>query len=179
MSPRQIQNGEIAAAVRDALMQSGLSAASLELEITEGLIVEHARETREILEHLHEIGCRLTVDDFGTGYSSLSYLQRFPFDALKIDQSFVRSLPDKPADVTLVTAIIAMARGLGLKVTGEGVETRQQMNFLRAHGCHVVQGYLFGKPLTAEEFEALFKSPAHGRREAGSASRDGLEDFKH
>ncbi|MCP5367427.1 MAG: EAL domain-containing protein [Hyphomicrobiales bacterium] len=188
VSPRQIRNGEILSAVRDALMLSGLPAAALELEITEGLIVEHASDTRDILERLHEMGCRLTVDDFGTGYSSLSYLQRYPFDALKIDQSFVRNLPDKPSDVALVTAILAMAKGLGLKSTGEGVETRRQMNFLRAHGCDVVQGYLFGRPLTAEAFQARLESGnLAGPPDAGSAATttagdgeiDGDTDAKH
>ena len=105
-----------------------------------------------VLQGLKSLGLRIALDDFGTGYSSLSYLRRFPIDELKIDQSFLRNLDD-PGDAALVATIIAMGRGLGFEVVAEGVETGEQLQFLRQHGCHRLQGYLFSPPLTAGKFE--------------------------
>jgi EAL domain-containing protein (putative c-di-GMP-specific phosphodiesterase class I) len=107
----------------------------------------------KILDALHNMGIHISIDDFGTGYSSMSYLKRFPIDAVKIDRSFVMDLPDDPDDASIVTAIIAMAHSLRLHVTAEGVETEDQLKFLRRLGCEEAQGYLFSKPLPGDLFE--------------------------
>ena len=106
------------------------------------------------MSELREIGCKIAIDDFGTGYSSLSYLNRFPVDCLKVDQSFVRELGENPESGTIVTAIVRLAQTLGLSVVAEGVETSVQERWLRAVGCHEIQGYLYSRPLPAAEFEA-------------------------
>jgi EAL domain-containing protein (putative c-di-GMP-specific phosphodiesterase class I) len=103
---------------------------------------------------------RISIDDFGTGYSSLSYLKRFPIDVLKIDQSFVRDIPGDADDAAIASTIITMAHSLGLKVVAEGVETREQLNFMREHGCDSMQGYFLSKPLPVEQFESFLNSGA-------------------
>ncbi len=130
---------------------------SLELELTESALVQPTPAILATFARLREAGLRFAIDDFGTGYSNLAYLKRFPLDTIKIDQSFVRDCIDDPADASLVTAICAMARGLGLAVVGEGVETPQQAEFLRHQGCHVMQGYLFARPMPTEAFERFLR----------------------
>ncbi len=130
---------------------------SLELELTESALVQPSPAILATFTRLREAGLRFAIDDFGTGYSNLAYLKRFPLDTIKIDQSFVRDCIDDPADASLITAICAMARGLGLAVVGEGVETPEQAEFLRRQGCHVMQGYLFAKPMPAEAFERFLR----------------------
>jgi diguanylate cyclase (GGDEF)-like protein len=125
----------------------GVPPEALELEITESVLLDDHQQVAEELDSLRAIGLKLSLDDFGTGYSSLSYLKRFRFDVLKIDRSFVGGLPDDPDDVSLVKAILAMARGLDLKVVAEGVETHEQLSFLTTHGCDLAQGYLLAKPM--------------------------------
>ena len=125
---------------------------ALDLEITEGVLLDDHRQVAEELGSLREIGVKLSLDDFGTGYSSLSYLKRFRFDVLKIDRSFVAGVPGNPDDVLLVKAILAMAKGLGLKVVAEGVENHEQLNFIAALGCDLAQGYLFARPMTDEAY---------------------------
>lgn len=138
-------------AVLNALEQSGLPPDLLELEITEGILMQHLDSTMEILNILKNIGVRLSIDDFGTGYSSLSYLKRFPIDMLKIDKSFVNDITTDPSDKAIVAAITALAQQLKLEVIAEGVETAAQLEFLRELRCRYVQGYYFSKPLPAEE----------------------------
>ncbi len=137
------------------LQQNGLEPSGLMLEITENLMVGGRNVTRSWLERASTLGIGLTVDDFGTGYSSLSGLKRFPVDTLKIDRSFVRGLPGDAEDAALVEAIVAMARSLGLRVAAEGVETSAQLAFLRELGCELVQGYLFSRPVAAEQVPEL------------------------
>jgi diguanylate cyclase (GGDEF)-like protein/PAS domain S-box-containing protein len=150
-SPPQFRDPEFAAYVKTALLSTGLPGEALVLEITEGVLLRHDPQVDTILEQLHRLRVHLAMDDFGTGYSSLSYLRRYPFDILKIDRDFVRNLARDPNDRELVRAALQMAHGLGLKVVAEGVEDREQMEVLRAWGCDLGQGYLFGRPAPAAE----------------------------
>jgi EAL domain-containing protein (putative c-di-GMP-specific phosphodiesterase class I) len=144
-------------AVLNALEETGLPPDLLELEITEGTLMQHVDTALEILNSLKSRGVRLSLDDFGTGYSSLSYLKRFPIDALKIDKSFVRDITVDSSDKAIVSAITLMAQQLKLEVVAEGVENREQLAFLRDLRCDYVQGYYFSKPLPAEEIAVLLR----------------------
>jgi diguanylate cyclase (GGDEF)-like protein len=143
--------------LRAALGESGLAPHSLELEITESVLMHDAVASAAILHELKDIGVMLAIDDFGTGYSSLSYLNRFPIDVLKIDRSFVHDINVAPGNGIIVGAVIAMGGTLGQRVVAEGVEEEAQLDFLRAHQCEEGQGYLFSRPLPAAEFAALLK----------------------
>jgi diguanylate cyclase (GGDEF)-like protein/PAS domain S-box-containing protein len=140
------------------LRETGLDPRSLELELTEGVLMKRAESTETILESLRASGVRLAIDDFGTGYSSLSYLRKFPIDALKIDQSFVRQITTAPDDTTIVTAMISMGRSLKLRVVAEGVETQEELAFLQAHECDEAQGYYFSRPVPPDQFASLLKA---------------------
>jgi len=167
VSARQFRGSALVEAVSTALAECQLPPESLELEITEGLLMDDIPETHATLHELDRRGVRLAVDDFGTGYSSLSYLKRFPVDTLKIDKAFIRDVANDPDDVTLVEAIIAMARRLNLQVIAEGVETSEQLAFLRAQKCELAQGYLFSRPLTADAFGELAREAAVLRSAVG------------
>ncbi|HTZ70471.1 MAG TPA: EAL domain-containing protein [Acetobacteraceae bacterium] len=163
LSPAQFQNQDLARQVRQIVTSTGLATHRLELEVTEGLLVEDTERAQTVLGQLKSLGIRLALDDFGTGYSSLSYLRRFPFDRLKIDRAFVAELGlDADADA-IVGCIMAMARSLRLEVTAEGVETEQQLALLRGMRCGNVQGYLLGRPAAACEL-------AHARLHAAVAA---------
>ncbi len=153
LSGRQFQSADVVELVRVVLRETGLPARYLELELTESIVMEQAEQAIATLDALKALGVRLSIDDFGTGYSSLAYLKRFPIDKLKIDRSFVHGLADDPNDREIAATIIAMARSLNLDVLAEGVETEQQLAFLRLYGCDQYQGYLFSKPIPADEFE--------------------------
>jgi diguanylate cyclase (GGDEF)-like protein/PAS domain S-box-containing protein len=140
------------------LGETGLDPESLELELTESVLMKRAESTASILHALRERGVQVAVDDFGTGYSSLSYLRKFPVDALKIDQSFVRQISTPGDDTTIVTAVIGMARSLKLRVVAEGVETLKESAFLRAHQCDEAQGYYFSPPVLAQQFANLLRT---------------------
>jgi EAL domain-containing protein (putative c-di-GMP-specific phosphodiesterase class I) len=152
VSSRQFRGGALEAVVTSALGESGLPPRALEIEITEGVLVEDLPEIGQTLERLRALGVRIAVDDFGTRYSSLSYLRRFPVDTLKIDRSFIHDLLSDSDDAKLVAAIIAMGHSLNLEIVAEGVETRDELRFLRARGCDLVQGYLFSEPLSPAGF---------------------------
>jgi len=137
------------------LEQTGLANDRLDIEVTESLLINQDQQLSEVLAELQRLGMQLSLDDFGTGYSALSYLQKYAFDKLKIDRAFVTHLNEKQADRSLVTAIIAMAKALDLKVVAEGIEDQGQADFLRELGCELGQGYLFSKPLPAQDFEKL------------------------
>jgi diguanylate cyclase (GGDEF)-like protein/PAS domain S-box-containing protein len=141
--------------VASILLEHDLSHKYLELEITESMVMHNPDQVVDMLKNMEKMGIKTSLDDFGTGYSSLSYLKRFPIYKLKVDQSFVRGLPGDEDDAAITRAIIGMGKSLGLRVIAEGVETREQLEFLRAEGCDEIQGYLFSKPVPAEEFEKL------------------------
>jgi EAL domain-containing protein (putative c-di-GMP-specific phosphodiesterase class I) len=143
------------ASVSAALTASGLPAERLEIELTENLLMENIDEVAPKLHRLRDMGVRISIDDFGTGYSSLAYLKRLPIDTLKIDISFIRDVPEDSDDAEIVAAIIAMAHRLGLQVVAEGVERAEQVGFLRALGCDAIQGYLVGRPLSADNIGSL------------------------
>jgi EAL domain-containing protein (putative c-di-GMP-specific phosphodiesterase class I) len=155
LSPRQFRQKNLLECVMQILGESGLDARFLELEITESTVMHRADEVTVMLARLDEIGVRLSIDDFGTGYSSLSYLKRFPVHKLKIDQSFVRDITTDDDDAAIVGAIAAMARSLKLLVIAEGVETAEQLAYLKHLNCDEYQGYLFSKPVPADEFARL------------------------
>ncbi len=151
------------------LEETGLDPRLLELELTESVLMKRAESSEAILRALRAQGVRLAVDDFGTGYSSLSYLRRFPIDALKIDQSFVRQISTTPGETSIVTAVISMGRSLGLRVVAEGVETPEEVAFLQAHQCEEAQGYYFSRAVPPEEFAELLSLGFAARCEAGAA----------
>jgi len=140
------------------LKETGLDPKSLELELTESVLMKRAESAASVLKTLRARGVQIAVDDFGTGYSSLSYLRKFPIDALKIDQSFVRQITTARDDTAIVTAVISMGRSLKLRVVAEGVETQEELDFLRAHQCDEAQGYFFSRPVVAEQFAKLLKT---------------------
>jgi EAL domain-containing protein (putative c-di-GMP-specific phosphodiesterase class I) len=139
--------------VAKALADSGLEPDRLEIEITEGVLVQNAAEALKTLKRLKALGIQIAMDDFGTGYSSLSYLQRFPFDKIKIDKSFVAGL--RAESGAIVRAIVGLSRSLGMQTCAEGVETVEQLDLLRREGCEQVQGYLFGRAMNAAAIDAL------------------------
>ena len=157
LSARQFQQAGLARRVRAALDAAGLPPSSLELEITESTVMRDTGEAVSVLRSLKALGVALSIDDFGTGYSSLSYLKRFPIDVLKIDRSFVKDVIADPNDAAITCAIIALAHGLNLEAVAEGVETRAQMAFLKAHGCDEVQGFYFSPPVWPEELEGMLE----------------------
>jgi diguanylate cyclase len=152
VSTHQLRQPSWPQLVARILAETGVSADQLELELTESAILAHEEVTIRVLAELHAMGVGLVLDDFGTGYSSLSSLRRFPIERVKIDRSFVGDITDDPDDAALTTAILSMARGLELRVVAEGVETREQAEFLRERGCHELQGFLFSPPVSAAEF---------------------------
>ncbi|HEX4857643.1 MAG TPA: EAL domain-containing protein [Usitatibacteraceae bacterium] len=151
-SAQQFERQDMVETVRGILAESGGDPRMLEIELTETILMRHAEETVATLRSLKEMGIHLSVDDFGTGYSSLSYLKRFPLDTLKIDRSFVHDAPDQPDAVAIVNAVMAMGHSLNLKIIAEGVETREQLEFLREAGCDIIQGYLVSPALPPDEF---------------------------
>ncbi len=157
LSGRQFRQSNLVLLVAQALIKSGLNARMLELELTEGIIMRNAVETTRTLGELKSMGIGISVDDFGTGYSSLSYLKRLPIDVIKIDRSFVNDITTDPDDRAITEAIIGLAHSLKKSVIAEGVETEEQVEFLARRDCHVMQGYLFSKPLAAQAFTDLLR----------------------
>jgi EAL domain-containing protein (putative c-di-GMP-specific phosphodiesterase class I) len=152
VSARQFLRQDVVSWVLETLDATQLSPSRLELELTESVIAEDPEKVAATMRELKEHGVRFSIDDFGTGYSSLSYLKRFPVDSLKIDQSFVKNVGAAADDEAISLAVISLAHSLRLTVIAEGVETRQQRDFLRRHGCDEGQGYLYSRPLPAREF---------------------------
>jgi EAL domain-containing protein (putative c-di-GMP-specific phosphodiesterase class I)/DNA-binding NarL/FixJ family response regulator len=165
VSPLQFFGQDLGAQVKCALAEFAVEPGQLYLEVTEGALITDVPRSEALLKELKAIGVKLSLDDFGTGYSSLSYLKRFPFDQIKIDQSFVRELCTSSSDLMLVKVIISMAHGFGMKVIAEGVETEAQCEILRTSICDEIQGYLFARPVSTREIEDLYSEgrelPAH------------------
>jgi predicted signal transduction protein with EAL and GGDEF domain len=157
LSPIQFRHGDLAGLVHSVLLETGLAPTRLELEITEGVLVEDFGRGVSILRRLKTLGVRIAMDDFGTGYSSLSYLQAFPFDKIKIDQSFISKVTSNPQSAAIVRAVIGLAHGLNLPVLAEGVETKAQLEFLAAESCDEAQGYLLGRPHPIAEYSDLIR----------------------
>jgi EAL domain-containing protein (putative c-di-GMP-specific phosphodiesterase class I) len=157
LSARQFKQERLVESVAETLQSFGLEAQYLELELTESMVMNSAEMFITKLRELEDLGVQLSIDDFGTGYSSLSYLKRFPLHHLKIDQSFVRDIATDEDDASITSTVISLGHSLDLKVIAEGVETEEQVAFLREHRCDEMQGYYFSKPLPAHEFAALLR----------------------
>jgi len=153
ISPLQFRNRTLLPCVRKALTRTGLEPSRLELELTESALLEENEATVAALHELRELGVRIALDDFGTGYSSLSYLRSFPFDKIKIDQSFVRELSTRPDCMVIIQSVVSLGRGLGMSITAEGVETEEQLTQIQAAGCTEAQGFLLGHPKPASDVD--------------------------
>jgi EAL domain-containing protein (putative c-di-GMP-specific phosphodiesterase class I) len=160
VSPLQFRRSDFVHTVERILAETEFDPARLELELTESTLIGNVETAEAAMRRLKALGVRLALDDFGTGYSSLLYLRRFPFDKLKIDRSFVLSIETGSDAAAIVHAIVSLGRGLGMKVTAEGVETADQQLFLRAAGVHSMQGSRFGKAVSVDDISARLQSPA-------------------
>jgi EAL domain-containing protein (putative c-di-GMP-specific phosphodiesterase class I) len=170
VSPLQFRRTDFVETVERALKDTGFDPSRLELELTESTLLGNVETAEASMHRLKALGVQLALDDFGTGYSSLAYLRRFPFDKLKIDRSFVRSIERAPDAAAIVHAIVSLGRGLGMKVTAEGVETAEQQLFLRAAGVHSMQGYRFGKAVSAANVSVRLATPGIYRSIEGDAA---------
>jgi diguanylate cyclase (GGDEF)-like protein/PAS domain S-box-containing protein len=159
LSPAQFMHGDLVGLVHSILLETGLSPGRLELEITEGVLIEDFDRGLALLRRLKALGVRISMDDFGSGYSSLSYLQAFPFDKIKIDRAFVINLGRNPQSAAIVRAVIGLGHGLEMSIVAEGVETQEQLGFLADQGCDAVQGYFIGRPLPIGQYAALVGRP--------------------
>jgi EAL domain-containing protein (putative c-di-GMP-specific phosphodiesterase class I) len=157
LSPRQFNDEHLLRDIGIVLAETGMNPELLELEITEGMVMQDSQRTARVLSEIKKLGIKLAIDDFGTGYSSLAQIKRFPIDTIKVDRSFIRNLPQDAEDKAITQAIIAMGKTLSLTVVAEGVETGEQEAFLREHSCDETQGYYFSKPVGSDAFEALLR----------------------
>jgi EAL domain-containing protein (putative c-di-GMP-specific phosphodiesterase class I) len=155
LSPRQFKDAALPQLIANILLETGLPATSLGIELTESLMMENVDLAIATMRELKSMGMHISIDDFGTGYSSLSYLKRFPVDVLKIDQSFIQDIEHDKNGAAMVAAIISLSHELGLRVIAEGVETAGQLEYLRSRGCDEVQGYFFSRPLRCQDFEQV------------------------
>jgi EAL domain-containing protein (putative c-di-GMP-specific phosphodiesterase class I) len=161
LSARQFMQPSLASHVAQVLEETGLPPACLELELTESVFMNDVNQAATLLHGLKALGVTLSIDDFGTGYSSLSYLRSFPIDVLKIDRSFVNDIATDADDEAIVVSIIALAHNLKLRVVAEGVESREQLEYLRRHGCDQIQGYYFSRPVAPLQFEQMLRENKH------------------
>jgi len=169
LSPVQFRQGDLSGLVHAVLLETGLAPSRLELEITEGVLIDDFSRAVSILRRLKTLGVRIAMDDFGTGYSSLSYLQSFPFDKIKIDQAFITNLERSAQSATIIRAVIGLARGLELPVLAEGVETKEQLAFLAKENCDQVQGFLIGRPLPIADYANLTGNPSKTQPHAAAS----------
>ena len=158
LSAVQFKKGLVLETIRDAIAQHELAPSYIEFELTESIVMSDPEEAARNLHALKQLQVKLALDDFGTGYSSLAYLKRFPFDFLKIDRAFITDITRSPKDAMIATAVIAMGHSLNLRVVAEGVETEEQLDYLRRHRCDEIQGYYFSRPVPAAEFEAMLQA---------------------
>jgi EAL domain-containing protein (putative c-di-GMP-specific phosphodiesterase class I) len=173
LSAKQLMHPSLTSQIEEILLETGLEAGQLKLEVTESTVMEHSERSMKVLSELDELGVEVSTDDFGTGFSSLSYLQKFPFERLKIDRSFVNILDKDPKSSAIVKTILMLGENLDLEVVAEGIETVRQLEMLRSLGCKLGQGYLFSRPVdaaAAEEFlasdTALLAQPVDLRSKA-------------
>ncbi len=171
LSPIQFRHGDLPSLVHSILLETGLQPSRLELEITEGVLIDDFSRTLSILRRLKLLGVRIAMDDFGTGYSSLSYLQAFPFDKIKIDQTFISNLKKNSQSATIIRAVIGLARGLEVPVIAEGVETKEQLEFLTSVNCDEVQGFIIGRPQPIEHYADLVDGESPKRKSAHGSLR--------
>jgi EAL domain-containing protein (putative c-di-GMP-specific phosphodiesterase class I) len=157
LSPRQLIEGRITDTIANILQETGVPASRLELEITETVMMQGMNRAVAILSEIRRLGVQIAIDDFGTGYSSLTYLKRLPINSIKIDRSFIRDITTDPDDAAITNTIILMGRNLGLRVIAEGVETKEQLEFLRAHDCDEIQGFLISEPRPPAEIVLLME----------------------
>jgi len=157
LAMKQLKEKDFVSVFENLLVETECKAQWIELEVTESQIMANPEEAIKILQEISNFGIELAVDDFGTGYSSLAYLKRLPINKLKIDQAFVKGLPHDEEDVAIAKAVIALAKSLNLKIIAEGVETKEQKEFIVEHGCENIQGYLYSKPLPVSEMQTLLK----------------------
>jgi predicted signal transduction protein with EAL and GGDEF domain len=167
ISAVQFRNAGLMQVIVGALAASGLRPTRLEIEITETALLQNKETTLAVLHQLRSLGIRIAMDDFGTGYSSLTYLQCFPFDKIKIDRSFVKDITENAGSLNIVRAVAALANGMGMTATAEGVETREQLDRIVSEGCTEMQGFLFSQPLPVHEIERLFLSNRETPRAPG------------
>src|SRR4030081_1211399 len=167
ISAAQFRGSGLMQIIMNALATSGLHPTRLEIEITETVLLQDKEATLAVLHRLRALGIRIAMDDFGTGYSSLTYLQCFPFDKIKIDRSFVQDITENAGSLNIVRAVAALANGMGMTATAEGVETREQLDKITSEGCNEMQGFLFSRPLPAREIERLFLSGGEARKPPG------------
>jgi EAL domain-containing protein (putative c-di-GMP-specific phosphodiesterase class I) len=158
LAVKQLQQKDFIEVFTALVKETNCQTQWLELEVTEGQIMTNPEEAIKILQQISDLGIELAVDDFGTGYSSLAYLKRLPIDKLKIDQTFVKDLPEDEEDMGITKAVIALAQSLNLEIIAEGVETKEQKEFLVQNGCNNIQGYYYSKPIPADEFEIILKN---------------------
>jgi len=169
LSVRQLREAALIDKVSRVLRQSGLAATRLDLEITESMLMSDMESVNQTLRDLSDLGVNISVDDFGTGHSSLAYLKQFPISTLKIDRSFIRDIPQDKDDVSITIAIINMAGGLGIDTVAEGVEASEQLEFLQAQNCSLMQGYYFSKPVSYDEIVELLQQQDSQPMQFGSA----------
>jgi EAL domain-containing protein (putative c-di-GMP-specific phosphodiesterase class I) len=168
LSARQFSDEHLLRDVAATLKSTGMQAGLLELEIHESLLIQDIEKTLKILSALKAVGVKIAIDDFGAGFSSLSTLQRFPLDTIKIDRSFIRDVATAGEDSSLAEAIISMGKTLSLTVVAQGVETKEQAEFLREHACDEFQGFYFNKPVSAPQFTELLEAQTAGTTYVGS-----------
>jgi EAL domain-containing protein (putative c-di-GMP-specific phosphodiesterase class I) len=166
VSPVQFRHGDLPRLVHSILLETGLAASRLELEITEGVLIDDFSRAISILRRIKALGVRIALDDFGKGYSSLSYLQKFPFDKIKIDRSFISDIGTNQQSIAIVHAVIGLGRSLNIPILAEGVETKAQHDFLAREGCNEVQGYLTGRPLAIAEYAEVIGQKMEARAKA-------------
>jgi EAL domain-containing protein (putative c-di-GMP-specific phosphodiesterase class I) len=169
LSARQFAQPGLVREVARVLEETGLAPTSLEIELTESLVMVDVEAAIRIMGELKRMGVKLSIDDFGTGYSSLSYLRRFPVDVLKIDRSFVRDIASSEDDAAMVGAIIELARGLRMRVIAEGVETEAQLDYLKSRGCDEVQGHVYAKAVSGADVEAMLRTGRQVRPQNAAA----------